>query len=195
MSFSQLQALSAIIYPSVQDSTLRLLMLQNIPASSSRLSLLRRRLSMAFFFDDETFLSRDNEHLIDMKLIAHQLRKPRFKIRNDTDYPELAARIAILSIGIESGDRPPSECAKQEKSAFNDDVDLLTSRINEMFTHIVDTGASHLKRTEAKEVLEAFQSQLLYAIRTKPKAKKGLFDDSTAERTLMKEFLEKRTVE
>lgn len=188
---SQLQALSAIIYPSVQDSTLRLQMLRSIPASSSRLSLLRRRLSMMFFFDDETFLCRDDEDLIDMKLIAHHLRKPLFKIRSDTDYPELAALIAILSIGIESGDRPPLESDKQEKAAFNADVDLVTSRIYEMFTHIVDTGASHMKRTEAKEVLEAFQSQLLYAIRTKPKAKKGLFDDSTAERALMRGFLEK----
>lgn len=191
---SQIQALSALIYPFVQDSTLRLQMLRNIPASSCRLSLLRRRLSMVFFFDDETFLRKNDEDLVDMKLIARRLRKPLFKIRNDTDYPELAALITILSIGIESGDRPP-ESDKLEKVAFNADVDLLTRRIHEMFAHIVDTGASHMKRTEAKEVLEAFQSQLLYAIRTTPKAKKGLFDDSTAERALMKGFLGKRAVE
>ena len=145
---------------------------------------------MGFFFEDEAFLRRDVEDLIDMKLIAHHLRKTRFKIRNDTNYPELAALIAILSVGIESGDRPTPESDEQEKAEFDDAVDLLTSKINEMFTNIVDTGASHMKRTEAKEVLEAFQSQLLYAIRTKPKAKKGLFDDSS-ERALMKGFLDK----
>ena len=149
---------------------------------------------MAFFFEDETFLRKYDKDLIDMKLIAHHLRKPRFKIRNDTDYPELAALIAILSIGIESGDRPPAESDKQELAAFNADVDLLTSRIYEKFTHIVDTGASHMKRTQAKEVLEAFQSQLSYAIRTKPKAKKRLFDEPTAERTMMKEYLERGPV-
>lgn len=150
---------------------------------------------MVFFFDDETFLRKNVEDLVDMKLIARHLRKPLFKIRNDTNYPELAALIAILSIGIESGDRPPSESDKQEKVAFDADVDLLTRRIHEMFAHIVDTGASHMKRTEAKEVLEAFQSQLVYAIRTTPKAKKGLFDDSTAESALMKGFLGKGAVE
>lgn len=149
---------------------------------------------MAFFFEDEAFLRRDDDDLIDMKLIAHHLRKPLFKIRKDTDYAELAASISMLSIGIESGDRPPSENNKQEIAAFNADVDLVTRRISEMFSHIVDTGAGHLKRTEAKEVLEAFQSQLLYAIRTKPKAKMGLFDDSTGERALMKGFLGKGLV-
>lgn len=148
---------------------------------------------MGFFFEDESFLHRDDEDLIDMKLITRHLRKPLFKIRNDTDYPELAALISMLSIGIESSDRPPSDSDKQEIATYNADVDLLTRRIYEMFTHIVDTGASHMKRTEAKEVLGVFQSQLLYAIRTKPQAKKGLFDDSTAERALMKGFLGKKT--
>ncbi|MCJ1469181.1 hypothetical protein MMC07_007814 [Pseudocyphellaria aurata] len=190
----EFQALSTIIYPSVQDSTLRLQMLQSIPASSSRMSLLRRRLAMAFFFENEAFLRKADDDLIDMKLIAHHLRKPLFKIRYDTDYSELSASISMLSIGIESGDRPPPENDKQEIVAFNADVDLVTGRISEMYSHIVDTAA-HVKRTEAKEVLEAFQSQLLYAIRTKPKAKMGLFDDSTAERALMRGFLGKGLVE
>ena len=49
-----------------------------------------------------------------------------------------------------------------------------------MFTQIIDTSASHMKRTEAKEILEAFHSRLLFAVRTKPPPKKKVFGDEVA---------------
>lgn len=70
---------------------------------------------------------------------------------------------------------------------------MLAQKINAMFASIVDTGASHMKRTDAKEVLEAFHSRLLYAVRTEPKPKSMMFGDSIAdeESALMKNFLNK----
>ena len=60
-----------------------------------------------------------------------------------------------------------------------------------MFADIVDTGASHMGRTEAKEVLEAFQYRLSYGIRTKVPPKKCMFGDSTIESAAMMEtFME-----
>ena len=50
-----------------------------------------------------------------------------------------------------------------------------------MFTSIVDTGASHMTRTEAKDVLEAFHARLVYAVRTKQKPKTMLFGDASVE--------------
>ena len=47
-----------------------------------------------------------------------------------------------------------------------------------MFTQIVDSGASHMRRTEAKEILEGFHSRLIYAVRTTRKPKTLLVGDS-----------------
>lgn len=181
MSIQQLQAISTKIYSFVEDSTLRLQMLQNIPSSSPQLSDFRRRLALAFFFENEDYLCKASKDLIDMKAIARQLRKPRFKIRNDTDYTELAALVAILNIGFDNGNPPLPGSDKQKSDHFNRWIDSLSDCIHAMFSHIVDTGASHMKRTQAKQVLELFHSKLLYDIRTKPKPKTMMFESSKTD--------------
>lgn len=176
---SQLQALSSTIYPFVTDSSLRLQMLWNIPAHSPPLSLLRRRLALAFLFEDETILHQEPDDWPNLRAIAKHLEGNRFAIRNNTDYAELAMLIGILRIGVDSGDPPlQSRSSSQERAAFHADVDLLTSRINGMFSQIVDSGASHMKRTQAKETLEAFLSQLRFAMRLTPKPKTMMFAPS-----------------
>lgn len=177
----QLQAISTKIYSFVEDSTLRLQMLQNIPSSSPQLSILRRRLALAFFFENEDYLFKASEDLIDMKAISRHLRKPRFKIRNDADYTELAALVAILNIGFDSGNPPPPGSEKQKIEHFNRRIDSLSDCIHAMFSHIIDTGASHMKRTQAKQVLEIFHSKLLYDIRTKRKPKTMMFESSKTD--------------
>ncbi|KAL8831973.1 MAG: hypothetical protein Q9170_005067 [Blastenia crenularia] len=159
------------IYHSVKDSGLRLQLLRHLPASSVRLSLLRRRLALAFFFKDRTYLSKDRERLVNFRVITHRLNSPRFVIDNETDYPGLAAEVAILAIGLDNGDPPPIDAGKAAVVTFNECIDFLASRIKAMFTQIIDTGASHMKRTEAKEVLESFHSYLVYAVRTTQKPK------------------------
>ena len=176
----------------VNDSVLRLQLLENIPASSPRSNLFRRRLALAFFFEDDIYFSKDSEQLLDLRAVVRHLQKPCFAIRNDTDYPELTALISILSIGVDNGDPPPADSDAEKTVVFNEDVDLLSSRINGMFTSIVDTGASHMRRTEAKEVLEGFHYRLLYAVRTKRKPKTMLFDGSAGtdwRQKTLKEFV------
>ena len=132
---------------------------------------------------------------MDLKNIARHLDGPQFIISNATDYSELAAAIGILGIAVDCGDPPSSPCAKEEEKAFNREIDALSAKINSMFAEIVDTGASHMGRTEAKEVLEAFQYWLSYGVRTKHPPKKSLFGDSTfegiASRRIMETFVEK----
>lgn len=183
--------ISTKIYSFVKDSTLRLQMLQNIPSSSPQLSILRRRLALAFFFENEDYLCKASEDVIDMKAIARQLRKPRFKIRNDTDYTELAALIAILNIGFDNGNPPLPGSDKQTSDHFNRQIDSLSDCIHAMLSHIVDTGASHMKRTQAKQVLGLFHSKLLYDIRTKPKPKTMMFESSKTDgdQESLKKFL------
>jgi hypothetical protein len=153
-------------------------LLQSIPALPPRLILLRQRLALAFFFQDIRLLSKQPEDTINLRIIAEHLQDSQFTISNTTNYAEVAATIGILSIGIDCGDPPSAPPTKQEELAFNRDVDDLALKIKTMFTQINDTGASHMKRTEAKETLEAFHSTLLFAIRTRPLPKKNLFGDS-----------------
>ena len=183
-------------FKSVTDATLRLRLLQNIPASSHQLILLRRRLALACFFQDIRYLSQHAENTVDLQNIARHLEGPQFMISNATDYNELTAAVGILSIAIDCGDPPSSPYATEEK-AFNRDIDALSLKINSMFADIVDTGVSHMGRTEAKEVLEAFQYWLSYGVRTKPPPKKSLFGDSTfhgtTNRHMMEAFVENGT--
>ncbi|KAL8802374.1 MAG: hypothetical protein Q9182_003864 [Xanthomendoza sp. 2 TL-2023] len=185
-------AMLAIIYASVQDSGLQLQLLQNLPSSSSRQSLFRRRLALAFFFRDPASLSKLREDLADMKTITRHLGKSRFTVNTETDYSALAASIAALAIGLDDGDPPSADASKEAVAAFNHDLDKLAQRIKGMFTQIVDTGASHMKRTEAKEVLESFHSCLVYAVRTKQKPKGMMWGDDAVDekqKRVMKEFL------
>ena len=123
-------------------------------------------------------MSKYTEDWIDLRSMADRLRSPQFAINNATDYADLAASIGILSIAIDSGNPPPPGSSKEDEIAFNSDVDILALKIRAMFTQIIDTSASQMKRTEAKEILEGFHARLWYAIRTKPPPKKSIFGDS-----------------
>lgn len=167
------------IYNSVEDLGLQLQLLQYLPASSTRLHLLRRRLAFAFFFHDETYLSRQKTPLVDIEALVHRLDKTQSNISRETNYPNLAASIAILAIGLDNGDPPSPGEDKSVEMAFNDNIDALAQRIKSMFTQIADTGASHMKRTEAKEVLESFYLCLVYAVRTRQKPRGMMWGDDT----------------
>ena len=193
--FEQLQIVITTAFKFITDATLRLRLLQNILATSHRLILLRRRLALACFFQDIGYLSEQADDAIDLRNIVNHLDGPQFIISKATDYGELAAAIGILSIAIDGGDSQSSSSATEANKAFNREIDVLSSKIKSMFADIVDTGASHMGRTEAKEVLEAFQYRLSYGVRTKPPPKQSLFGDSTVEgelnRHMMEAFIEK----
>ena len=66
-----------------------------------------------------------------------------------------------------------------------------------MFTAMADSGASHLKRAEAKEKFEALYYRLIYAVRTRPRPKMDIFGDSAVDDLVksgdfMQEFLARR---
>ena len=188
------------IYSQIEDPQFRLQLLKAIPASTVRLNLVRRRLALSFFYQDPSFLSKSPPDLVDFPAIIHHLRGPEFKIVTTTDYTRLAASISILDIGLDDGDPPTSPLDAQAEADFNREVDRLAKMIKSMFTRIIDSGASHMTRTEAKDVLEMLQARLMYAVRTKPKLKKGIFGTaSTGQKTtwgngnLMGNFLKRKT--
>ena len=149
--------------------------------SLPRLVLFRQRLALSFFFQDPQYFSAEPEDLIDFRSIAIHLENPRYTINSATDYSALAASIDILSIAVGCGNPLSPDAAKEDKAAFDRDVDILATKIRAMFTQIIDTSASHMKRTEAKEILESFHSRLLFAVRTKPPPKKKVFGNEVAK--------------
>ena len=175
----QLQTMLHTIHHSITDASLLLLLLQTIPPLP-RLVLFRQRLALSFFFANPYYFSAEPEDLIDFRSIAAHLENPQYTINSATDYSSLAASIDILSIAVGCGNPLSPEAAKEDKAALNADVDILAKKIRAMFTQIIDTSASHMKRTEAKEILEAFHSRLLFAVRTNPPPKKKVFGDEVA---------------
>ncbi len=177
---------------------LRLQLIQSIPAFPQRSNILRRRLALAYFFNDATYFTKELDSLVDFKAIVARLQTPQFNINKATDYSGLAATSAILSIGLDSGDRP-ARLSKSAEATFNEHVDMVDSKIRAMFSQIIDSGASNMKRTEAKEVLEGIHCRLLYAVRTKPPPKKMIFGVSevnyAGEKKALRAFLESGKVE
>lgn len=181
-------------FSQLKDAQLRLQMLRCIPATTLRLSLLRRRLSVAFFFDNPTYLTKQPPDLFSIRKIIAQLRKPEYLIGTNTDYLQLAAAIAILDIGLDDGDPPNFALDLGLEEKFNEKIDRLAEVVKGIVSRIADAGASFMTRTEAKDGLEAFHNRLVYAVRTKPRPKNLHFGKSTisaGDRVSSGEFMSK----
>ena len=185
-------------FQQIPDTQLRLSVLKNIPSAPCRLSVLRRRLALSFFFEDNTYFVKMLKDLVIIQDITNHLRQPRFMIKPGTDYVNLSALMSILDIGLSDVRSPESDEFLQCQREFNQNIDKLALTIKAMFTQIIDTGASHMSRTEGKDVLESFHSRLIFALRTEIKPKKDIFGDSKfmnrkdQEGAFLKSFLAKK---
>lgn len=105
----------------------------------------------------------------------------RHKRSDPLDYASLRSISYILDVAIGDGGRPPSFPSRSEENVFNRSVDRLADAVRATFIAIVDTGASHMSRTEAKDVLQALHFRLLYSVRTEVRPKKNIFDSKTGK--------------
>ncbi|KAI9768962.1 MAG: hypothetical protein M1840_004558 [Geoglossum simile] len=121
--------------------------------------------------------------LLDVQRIIRELEKPEFNIDSGTDYTRLASLISMVDICIDDGAPLSGFCDKDQENAFNTDIDNLAKHLKSMFTKIVDTGASYMARTEAKEVLERVHYRLVFAVRTKERPKKSIFQSNFSDGT------------
>ncbi|KAI9835799.1 MAG: hypothetical protein M1837_003600 [Sclerophora amabilis] len=186
-----LHAVGTTVVGYTGDSAFREQLLKYMPVHTPRLHEFRHRLALVYFLDDPSFLEgRQLDGLSNIGRITVQLDRPQFEITNRTDYTELAALTSILDISIDDGGGGISTSdirdRKDIETAFNRAIDTLARKIKTMFTKIIDTGASHMTRTEAKENLDRVYVRLTHAIRTKLKTKQDIFqsrltDAGTAE--------------
>lgn len=156
-------------------------MLKHTIPTSTRIALIRCRLAVAYLIHDPSPLTEPPETVLNVNRILHVLRNKRFEVKlykgkgAEYDYGELGAIVTLLNIAIDSGWTGSGFPSKDDEKAFNAEIDVLAERIKKIFTSIEDSGVSHLKRTLAKEGLEALHYRILYSIRSKPPPKKTLF--------------------
>lgn len=129
----------------------------------------------------------------DLNMIINLLKDQRFNIKlykgkgnPEYDYGELSAVTALLNIAIDSGWSALAFPTREAERKFNADVDRLADRVKKIFVSIQDSGASHLKRTLAKEALETLHYRIVYSVRSKPPPKITLLGDFGPENGLAK---------
>lgn len=170
------------LFKTVKDPVLQQQLLKHLPPATPRIALFRCRLALAFFFRDHSPLDRPTQHLFNLKQIAARLSEDeRFGTKGHIsrsqkiDFAELAATTYVLDIAIDAGRANDTFPDKATENSFNKEVDLLADQIKSIFTSIQDTGATYLKRTEAKETLQALYYRLFFGVRTKPRPVKSWF--------------------
>ncbi|PGH11383.1 hypothetical protein AJ79_04884 [Helicocarpus griseus UAMH5409] len=198
-SSSTLHGISTYLYETIDHVELQTQLLKAILPTTPRLALFRCRLAWAFFFRDPTLLNRPRKHLLDLPRLTKHLRDdPRFDTNARSKTPfnfwELHALTTILDIAIDSGTARPTFKDRQRENEFNAAVDALSDRVKAIFSAIRDSGASHLRRSEAKDSLQALHCRLVFGVRTRPKPARSMFvreAESGGKRMMERRFLVK----
>ncbi|ETN40757.1 uncharacterized protein HMPREF1541_05037 [Cyphellophora europaea CBS 101466] len=175
----------------LMDPTLQALLLEHIPPGTPLQCNVRMNLAHAFLLgvtsSSNSSLSFAQPAKVDLPalttLISTSDDYATAKHRTTLNYTQLRARITILDIAVSNGGIPDAFPTPQFASVkdFNREVDGLAAALRRTTTAIADTGATHMKRTEAKEKLEGVYRRLLYAVRTEPPPKKHIFDQVTGK--------------
>ncbi len=168
----------------VKDPFLQTLALKHILPASSAGACLRIRLANIFLLgpskESTVAYSLSNPDINLQRLTTH-LQDPRYDISRSNrqgtvfDYSTLSSLVYIFDAALANGGRPSTFPGTSSEHDFNHQVDLLTERVKSIITSIADTGASHMRRTEAKEALNGLHIRLLYGVRTKPRPKRSVF--------------------
>ncbi|EXJ80035.1 hypothetical protein A1O3_08321 [Capronia epimyces CBS 606.96] len=167
----------------LEDAVLQAHLLSHVPPTSTTASRVRILLAQSFLLG--VVAIKDNKSLIPQisldVLAEHVSTSASFDTRrrkgpHTLDYVALRARTYILDIAISDGGRPTTFPSRAQEVSFNRSVDHLADTIRSSFISIIDTGASHMTRTEAKDVLQALHWRLLYSVRTEVRPKKNIFD-------------------
>ena len=162
------------------------------PITTEMVSRKRRRLAAASFFEDSALLELDPflfeydvlcTFLLNVK--KHLDTNQQFQMNSKTDYRKVAALLSCLDIAIGDGNVPDTSDSIQV-GRFNAAVDALIETVQVKFARIQANGAAHISRTETKDILEAMERRLRFAVRTEPKRKRGIYDQKRLDETFKK---------
>ncbi|KAL4924741.1 uncharacterized protein BDV17DRAFT_295108 [Aspergillus undulatus] len=171
-----------IAHATLKDAELQSRLLEHIVPVNDWIATFRRRLAYIFLTNDPSANAGSEDRKSEVNRITNLLKNPRYDVKRykrkdqpDYDYGELRAVTTFLDTIIDSGWSETQFSDHDAEIEFNDSVDLLAERVKKIFTAIEDSGASHLKRTLAKEALESLHYRIVYTVRTKPRPKKSFF--------------------
>lgn len=185
------------LYTSIQDANLQARLLRHILPTSDCSSRFRVRLAHSFLL--QAFPSPNDfaEIAIDLKVFTKHLDNPRYDILHNKkiaspadreknfDYSALTSWAILLDVAVDNGigllKKIDSQLPVKTSPSFNVEVDALADKVKAIAASIRDTGASHMKRTEAKGALDVLYFRLIYAVRTKPRPRKVMFGEALAE--------------
>jgi hypothetical protein len=207
----QLQRIGAALFDTISSPILRSQLVSSFPCHSRRAHRFRRQLALAFALDSPRRLTSDvaNAALINHILVS-LTQSPTYIISANTDYLKLNATLSMLDVALDIGfsdftflpknetgttadnqanGRPAKLQVNEEENEFNAGIDMIAKRIREIMAKVVDTGASHMRRTEAKSTADRVVHRLEGSVRTKPKAARDWFG-SGREDTVSKAFME-----
>ena len=96
---AQSQSLGTILYKNMPQAQTRQNLLHLLPNSTPRLHLFRRRLALAFVFNDLSYMSRAIEDLVDLRRFTALLETdPAYNITSNSDFANLTMLVRILDV-------------------------------------------------------------------------------------------------
>ena len=173
---------------SVRHPILHRRILYAVPEETVAQHEIKRQLALSFFLDSveptEGLLTHTKEAT--RCIISNLHQNPIFDYRSEMmDYRTLTAAVNVLDVAIGAGFgtpplRPTDSSPEQETTYrdavkyFDKQVDKLSSAINQLYTRIQDTGASHMLRTTAKSTIQNLALRLDFGVRTRPPPRKDV---------------------
>ncbi|KAL6231826.1 hypothetical protein BDW75DRAFT_34294 [Aspergillus navahoensis] len=170
-----------IVHSTLKDAELQSRLLEHIAPVNDWIAALRRRLAYIFLTDNPSADVGSQDRKAEVCRISSILKHPQYNVKRckkgqtEYDYGKLTAITTFLDIIIDSGWSETQFTDESAEDEFNHEIDALADQVKRIFTAIQDSGASHMKRTLAKEALEALHYRIVYCVRTKPRPKKVLF--------------------
>ncbi|KAJ5895747.1 uncharacterized protein N7473_005146 [Penicillium subrubescens] len=170
------------IYETIKDPQFQSRLLQHILPTSTWVSLLRYRLAVSFLLKKPGPFTDSPKELLSLKRITRLLmRDERFQVRghrgnSEYDYGDLVAIILQLEVCINSALFDLEYRQADTVVKFNEAIDQLAAQIKWVFSSIENTGASHLQRLVARDMLEALHYRMVYSVRSKAPPKKTPFE-------------------
>ena len=152
---------------SIPDISLRAQLVRRFPTLTAKSISLRRELAKAFIFHALQVKPKPGLNIIEQTLDL--LKQPKLVITRETDFSELISYITMLNVALDYGGKPEADADIDIQRAHDENIDRLAAKVKEMHDSIIDAGASHLTRTQAKQELDILHVRILYSMRTKEK--------------------------